>query len=134
MTRSKSKKKTEYNFFCNNFQPFQCQPHKMVKHTQTTCRQQPTNCFNVFEHSVGLALKGLISRAINPFHPTGLYLYLPGFYNLYFSGIQKVTSGRNNFKRDRTTIFKALQSCVVKRSSHQVLLLISIKFKRINQL
>ena len=31
----------------------------MVKHTQTTCRQQPTNCLSVFGHVVGLALKGL---------------------------------------------------------------------------
>ena len=34
-----------------------CQPHKMVKHTQTI-RQQPTNCLNVFDHFVVLALKG----------------------------------------------------------------------------
>ena len=31
----------------------------MVKHTQTICRQQPTNCLSVFDHFVGLALKGL---------------------------------------------------------------------------
>ena len=32
----------------------------MVKHTQRICRQQSTNCLSVFEHFVGLALKGLI--------------------------------------------------------------------------
>ena len=32
---------------------------KMVKHTQTICRQQPTYCLNVFDHFVGLTLKGL---------------------------------------------------------------------------
>ena len=31
----------------------------MVKLTQTIRRQQPTNCFNVFGHFVGLVLKGL---------------------------------------------------------------------------
>ena len=31
----------------------------MVKHTQTICRQQPTNCYSVFDHFVGLALKEL---------------------------------------------------------------------------
>ena len=38
---------------------FNCQPHKMAKHTQTTRRQQPTNCSSVLDHFVGLALKGL---------------------------------------------------------------------------
>ena len=36
------------------------QPHKMVKHTQTIRRQKSTNCLNVFDHFVGLALKELI--------------------------------------------------------------------------
>ena len=36
-----------------------CQPHKMVKHTQTIHRQQPTNCLSVSVHFVGFALKGL---------------------------------------------------------------------------
>ena len=31
----------------------------MVKRTQTIRRQQPLNCLSVFEHVVGLALKGL---------------------------------------------------------------------------
>ena len=31
----------------------------MVKHTQTTRRQKPTNRLSVFDHFVGLALKGL---------------------------------------------------------------------------
>ena len=35
----------------------------MVKHTQTIRRQQPTNCLNVFDHFVGLALEGLNNRA-----------------------------------------------------------------------
>ena len=36
-------------------QPFKCQPHKMVKHTQM-------NCLSVFDYFVGLALKGLINK------------------------------------------------------------------------
>ena len=38
---------------------FKRQPHKMVKHTQTICRQQSTNCLSVLDHFVGLALEGL---------------------------------------------------------------------------
>ena len=41
------------------FCPFQRQPNKMVKHTQTICRLLPTNCLSVFDHFVGLALKEL---------------------------------------------------------------------------
>ena len=37
----------------------------MVKHTQTIRRQQPTNCLGVFDHSVGLALKGLSETVFN---------------------------------------------------------------------
>ena len=33
----------------------------MVKHIQTIRRLLPTNCLSVFDHFVGLALKGLIS-------------------------------------------------------------------------
>ena len=38
------------------------QPHTMVKQTQTIRQQQPTYCLNVFDHFVGLALKGLINN------------------------------------------------------------------------
>ena len=40
-------------------QPFKRQSHKMVKHTQTIRRLLLTNCLNVFDDFVGLALKGL---------------------------------------------------------------------------
>ena len=45
----------------------------MVKHTQTIRRRLSTNCLNVFDHFVGLALKGLKLHVltqlsiINPF-------------------------------------------------------------------
>ena len=41
------------------YYPFKCQHHKTVKHTQTIRRLLPTNCLSVFDHFVGLALKGL---------------------------------------------------------------------------
>ena len=49
------------------FEPFKRRPHKMVKRTQTICRQKPTNCFSAFDtnclsafdYFVGLAFKGL---------------------------------------------------------------------------
>ena len=38
--------------------------HKMVKHTQTICKL-PTKCLSVFDHFVGLALKGLTTITSN---------------------------------------------------------------------
>ena len=38
--------------------PFKRQAHKVVKHTQTIRRLLPTSCLSVFDHFVGLALKG----------------------------------------------------------------------------
>ena len=40
------------------FLPFKRQSHNMAKHTQTIHRQQLTNYLRVFDHFVGLALKG----------------------------------------------------------------------------
>ena len=39
--------------------PFKRQPHKIAKYTQTIRRQKPINCLSVFNHFVGMALKGL---------------------------------------------------------------------------
>ena len=39
--------------------PLKHQPPTMVKHAQTTCWQQPTNCLSVFDHFWGLAIKGV---------------------------------------------------------------------------
>ena len=41
------------------FWTFQCHPNKMFKHIQTICRFLPTNCLSMFDHFVGLVLKGL---------------------------------------------------------------------------
>ena len=40
-------------------QTFKRQPSNMVEHTQTIRLQQQTICLRVFDHFVGLALKGL---------------------------------------------------------------------------
>ena len=42
-------------------EPFKHQSQKIVKHNQTIRRQQLTNCLSVFDHFVGLVLKGLRS-------------------------------------------------------------------------
>ena len=39
-------------------------PQKMVRHTQTIRRQQPTNCLSVCDHFVEMALKGLKISAV----------------------------------------------------------------------
>ena len=43
--------------------PCKRKTHKMVKHNETTRRQQPTNCLSVFDHFARLVLKGLIKGA-----------------------------------------------------------------------
>ena len=43
--------------------PFKRQPHKIVRHTQRIRRHQATNFLSVFDHFVGLALKGLSNIA-----------------------------------------------------------------------
>ena len=40
----------------------------MVKHTQSTCCQQSTNCLSIFDHFVRLALKGLSLTLVNNIH------------------------------------------------------------------
>ena len=54
------------HFFRTSFNSLSANLKKMVKHTQTICRQQPTNCLNVFDHFVGLVLKGLTASTIAP--------------------------------------------------------------------
>ena len=44
--------------------PFKRQPHKMVKHTQIIRQLLRTNSLSVFDHFVGLALKGLRLRIL----------------------------------------------------------------------
>ena len=51
-------------------QPLSANPNKMVKYNQTISLQKPTNCLSVFDHCMGLTLKGL--KVI----PVALYVYL----------------------------------------------------------
>ena len=50
-----------------NCEPFKCQLHKIVKHTQTIRHQNPTNYLSVFDHFVGLVFKGLMRHVPNTF-------------------------------------------------------------------
>ena len=65
----------------------------MVKHTQTIRRQKATNCLSVFDHFVGLALKGLtmcpflvkitiFDLLSNPFQTNILFAYLRSEYGI----------------------------------------------------
>ena len=50
----------------------------MVISTQTICQQHPTNCLRVFDHFVGLALKGLtapLEFQIKPLQDNVPFLY-----------------------------------------------------------
>ena len=49
-----------WHYFSLVYYPIKRQLRKMVRHTQTMRRQQPTNCLSVFDHFVGLALKRLL--------------------------------------------------------------------------
>ena len=68
----------------------------MVKHIQTIRRQQPTNCLSVFDHFVGLALKGL-----NPSYANLPFLYItPKSYGfLTFSGVAETENYRKTGKK-----------------------------------
>ena len=50
----------------NDFYLFMRHLHNMGQHTQTTSRQQPTNCLSVLDHFVGLALQGLKLSSVVP--------------------------------------------------------------------
>ena len=53
-----------WNFIKTCNWSFKRQPHKWVKHTQTTRRQKPTTCLSVFDHFLGLMLTGLRAMQI----------------------------------------------------------------------
>ena len=57
---SESKKSSDLIPFFNH------QPHKMVKHTQKLRQLLLTNCLSVFDHFLGLALKGLNLTTTSP--------------------------------------------------------------------
>ena len=47
----------------NSYEPFKCQPHKKVKHTQWIRRLLPTNSLSVFDHFLGSVYKELNPEA-----------------------------------------------------------------------
>ena len=60
---------------------FKHQSHKMVKHTQTICRQKLTNCLSVFDHFVGLVFEGLL--LVNPVRSSKTYIGVMSSYKNY---------------------------------------------------
>ena len=62
-------KQSSKNVADTTLNPFKCQPHKMIKHTQTIRRQIAVELFE-FDHFVELALKGLINGLIFLQKPT----------------------------------------------------------------
>ena len=82
-----------------------CQPHKIVKHTQTINQLLPTNCLSVFGHFVGLTLIGIIlqntQKYLNKweyYHEEGSfdldqgfkYLFLGNSCNVWFSKVNHI--------------------------------------------
>ena len=60
------------------------QPYKMVKHTQTICRLLPTKCLSVFDHFVGLLLKGLKHVSISKIFKCSILYPLKTADTLFF--------------------------------------------------
>ena len=83
----------------------------MVKNTQTIRRLLPTNCLSLFDHFMGLALEGLRRHGVNPFHLTGVSLYLlktpeKVFFLMFSRGIAKPSGIKFVNKRSiESTIF-----------------------------
>ena len=69
----------------------------MVKHGQTIRRLLPTNCLGVFDHFVGLVLKGLSFQCVE----NGQFLYCKDFKQRKIQNCRKVLKARdksfNNF-------------------------------------
>ena len=71
----------------------------MIKNTQTIRQQQPMNCLSVFDHFVGLAVKGLNSiflktgkfRHINLFWITNSRIYRENYLNQFVKYSSKST-------------------------------------------
>ena len=51
----------------------------MVNHIQTIRRQKPRNCLSMFDHFIGLALKGLTTNSIFLENIYGKLLHINGF-------------------------------------------------------
>ena len=56
----------------------------MVKHTEAIRQHLPTNCFSVFDHFVGLALKELRISLVNVTKSAGLVIFSEEILKLHF--------------------------------------------------
>ena len=63
----------------------------MVKQTQTIRRQQPKNCLSVFDHFMGLALKGLIGAQGVNFQASFFQQNLLQVFHSYTSSLIQVS-------------------------------------------
>ena len=95
-------KKIHKNFHSFSFQPFKRQLHKMVEHSQTIRRLLPTNCLNVCDHFVGLALKRL----------TGA-IYILAFSSLSFSEIRDKPVDTRRPALDRNKMVIKTHECLI---------------------
>ena len=77
----------------------------MVKHTQTIHRLLPTNCLRVFDHILGLALKGLRLTHFRPI--PGVSMKSSGNRRAFcFQGILKKNFGLIALSKSMFTIYK----------------------------
>ena len=79
--------------------PFKRQLHKMVKHTQTICGllPMPTNYLSLFDHFVGLVIKGLITLFF--FYKMSLSLFLLSHYKIeHYWNCRKVSKNKRENK------------------------------------
>ena len=80
--------------------PFKHQSQKIVKHNQTIRRQQLTNCLSVFDHFVGLVLKGLRSDLIRYSNKFKEFVLL-GVFDHFLKSVLKALG--NNQKANSST-------------------------------
>ena len=88
----------------NQFCPFKRQPYKMVKHTQT---QFVGFLPNVFDHFIGLALKGLYSEKKNVIHNVK---FLRKVLSLFLVKLLEPISGEFFFSIPVENIFQVLKN------------------------
>ena len=97
------------------FQSFKHQPQKMAQHTQTFRRQLPTNFLSLFDHFMGLALKGLITKVI-------IYEIIFFHISLHFQSPVKLCDKCSSQKLKSCSIFcyGVNYCCVTKRKKYAV--------------
>ena len=99
----------------------------MIKHTPSIRLQQPTNCLSVFEHFMGLALKGLNSGFVS----TGRITFTQWVANSANKYLFKVEN-RNTKKRCKICL--KLPTETPEQSQWRLSVVFIINFKHISQL